>query len=240
MDRSFAGNVGGGLQAEQRIGWAENIEEALRLTNETAPAMRSEGSQSKALQRPRRSRSARTLPTIHRDNMDGPSARFAQEVAKLRGFLRRRAVRRRGIDPDDLVQDTIEKALRKWQSFRPETNLRAWLTTILVNTHLDYVRRVSKQRESAPLWAEVPNPEPHVEPWWLELDIQSVIAAGRKIRPEFYEAWAMKELEGMSYRQIAQRTGVPLRTVGTRILRARQALLAILESEFGPDQGDDT
>jgi RNA polymerase sigma-70 factor (ECF subfamily) len=148
-------------------------------------------------------------------------------------------------EADDLVQNTVEKALRHLQAFTPETNLLAWLRRIMANLMIDDWRRQKRRHTAIPLDADqLPAPPadddeqtPPTPPWQRlcrEDVVRAVPLLTRYVRPVF-----ALHLLGLSYRQIAARLGLRPATVGTRLLRARlqmRRLLAVtvLEREHGP------
>jgi RNA polymerase sigma-70 factor (ECF subfamily) len=127
----------------------------------------------------------------------------------------------------DLVQDTIERALRRRESFVSGTNLRAWLMTILTNRFLDLVRRDKLAAEVAiddhDVAAE-PLPEARVSPERLR-------AAVAALPDDLREVVTLHALDGRGYRDIAEQLGIPIGTVGTRLARARSRLLLELREE---------
>lgn len=132
---------------------------------------------------------------------------------------------------EEVVQDAFERALRYFPSFRGDGEARAWLLQIVRTTAFDALARRRRG-------AEVPLPEgeyatPLVEPG---PDPESVLRDRQAIRHldealaglpvEWRECLVLRELEGLSYREIARVAGVPVGTVMSRLFRARKALLA--------------
>jgi RNA polymerase sigma-70 factor, ECF subfamily len=130
---------------------------------------------------------------------------------------------------DDLVQDCLERALSRWSLWRPGSNLRAWLFTIMRNVWINKIRL----RRSAPPFAsldEVPEPgEPAQQHGSLALrDMEAALAA---LPAEQREAVLLVGLEGLSYAEVAEVTGVPLGTVMSRIKRGRERLALLMSGE---------
>jgi RNA polymerase sigma-70 factor, ECF subfamily len=130
---------------------------------------------------------------------------------------------------DDLVQDCLERALSRWSLWRQETNLRAWLFTIMRNLWINQ----HQQRKSRPLLAsleEVAEPgHPPQQDGSLALrDLKSALAA---LPPEQRETVLLVGLEGMSYTEVAEVTGVPLGTVMSRLNRGRARLAQLMSGE---------
>jgi len=153
-------------------------------------------------------------------------------------YLHRMATRlcRRNFDPDDLVQDVLERTMLSFDRLPPGVNHRAWMTR--VNLFIDHVR----QRTSspvAPLDTEPENPPVDARAWWEELDAEDIRARLAEVPEDLRRAFDLFTLQGCSYQTIAERLGVPRVTVGTRILRARRKLRQLFTRASGPEDGDD-
>lgn len=154
---------------------------------------------------------------------------LATRVAAHHDALYARALRLCG-DADrarDLVQDTIERALRRRESFVAGTNLRAWLMTILGNRFVDVVRRDRVAREVAIDDGEVAAEAPTAAARVSDDELRAAVAA---LPRELREVVTLHALEGLGYREIAERLAMPIGTVGTRLARARGQLLAALRT----------
>jgi RNA polymerase sigma-70 factor (ECF subfamily) len=135
-------------------------------------------------------------------------------------------------DAHDLVQDTFERALRAWAGAQPPpTNERAWLCMVLHNLFIDRCRRAARAPHAASIdEVEVPARDPEPPPAWSTLSVEQVRAALDQVDPELRECYRLHELEGLGYAEIAARLGTPVSTVGTRIMRARRKLRALLQA----------
>jgi RNA polymerase sigma-70 factor (ECF subfamily) len=141
-------------------------------------------------------------------------------------------------DAADLVQDTLEKALRALPRLRPGSNVGAWLGTLLTNTFIDEWRSASHRvtlASTAPLDLPAPEHEPP-PPRWLDITQDQVRAAVDRLSPDFAEVFRMHVFEHLPYEVIASRLGIPTGTVGTRLARARWRLRGILASGPGVRQ----
>ena len=135
---------------------------------------------------------------------------------------------------EDLVQETVLKALTHWDSFRPGSNARAWLLTILRNTFVSGYRRA--RREAVSLDPEAldrvsTRPEAAADPageFFARLTDERILAAVEALPEDFREVVVLSDIEGMSYAEIAQVLAVPVGTVKSRLFRARQRLQAQL------------
>jgi len=136
---------------------------------------------------------------------------------------------------EDLVQDTVLKAFRSWQSFQPGTNIRSWLFTILRNTFINDYRR--RQRE--PIAMDLDAVEPHAafraaqdeDPegtFFSQIVDAKVLDAIDALPEDFREVLVLSDIENMSYAEIAEVLGVPVGTVKSRLFRARRQLQEVL------------
>ena len=133
-------------------------------------------------------------------------------------------------DAEDLVQDTYLKAFRAAGQFRPGTNLRAWLFTILQNTFRnmrrdrgrDPVDVDSEAVERVPVGSELPDPERRLLDSVMDEDVRQALDA---LPPAFREAVWMRDVDELSYQDIAAALDVPIGTVMSRISRGRRLLL---------------
>src|ERR1700741_618022 len=126
---------------------------------------------------------------------------------------------------DDLVHDTVIKALTGRESFEPGTNLSAWVFRIQRNEFISGLRRL---RPSVPVdsaIAESLSHQPHHE---RRLALREVMSALGKLAQTQREALLLAVLEGQSYEVIAAHTGVSVGTVKSRISRARDMLERLL------------
>lgn len=132
---------------------------------------------------------------------------------------------------EDLVQDTVLKAFRSWQSFQPGTSIRSWLFTILRNTFINDYRR--RQREPIPMdldaaeslatfrAAEDEDPE---GTYFNQIVDAKVLEAIDALPQDFREVLVLSDVESMSYAEIAQMLSLPVGTVKSRLFRARRLL----------------
>lgn len=144
---------------------------------------------------------------------------LAQNIPRLRRYAR--ALTHDAAWADDLVQDTLERALqRRWQ-FRIDKSLTAWLFTILYRLFLNNVahrRAVAADESEAPEPAETPD-------FPMQIDMQRALA---KLTPEHRAVIVLIGLEQVSYQEAAEVLDVPIGTVMSRLSRAREHLRAFL------------
>jgi RNA polymerase sigma factor (sigma-70 family) len=141
-------------------------------------------------------------------------------------------------EAEDLVQETISKALRAFDSFQAGTNFKAWIFRILRNTFLTSrtgiaaSRTVSLEDHPDPLGITdySPTPEDHL----IRLDNQSAVnQALDQLQPLLREVLLLCDVEELKYKDIALVLDVPIGTVMSRLSRARRALHQLLQPQLG-------
>jgi RNA polymerase sigma-70 factor, ECF subfamily len=182
---------------------------------------------------------------------DGAAARERQERLEAEALtyldpLYRTALRlsRNPQDAEDLVQETYLNAFRALDRFEEGTNLRAWLFRILNNAFISQYRR-RRRRPSSSL-DEVSdfylydhlvdggvapaqeNPEREV---LSRIGDEAVLRALEELPVEFRQVELLADVEGFSYREIADILGIPIGTVMSRLYRARRRLQKVLWQE---------
>jgi RNA polymerase sigma-70 factor (ECF subfamily) len=126
---------------------------------------------------------------------------------------------------DDLVHDTIVKALTGRHSFQPGTNLSAWAFRIQRNEFISGLRRT---RPTVPVDSVIADTLSHPAHQESRLVMREFISAFGKLAPTQREALLLAVLEGQPYEAIAAQTGVSVGTVKSRISRARDTLERLL------------
>ena len=126
---------------------------------------------------------------------------------------------------DDLVHDTVVKALTGRRSFQPGTNLAAWLFRIQRNEFISGLRRLRPTVPVDTAIAESLSHPPHQDSGLVMREFMSAFA---KLASTQREALLLAVLEGLPYEVIADHTGVSVGTVKSRISRARDTLERLL------------
>jgi RNA polymerase sigma-70 factor (ECF subfamily) len=179
-------------------------------------------------------------------------ATFAEQAMPLMSSLYSAALRmtRNAADAEDLVQETYLRAYRGFGNFQEGTNLKAWMYRILTNTYIN-AYRAKKRRfeetdldetedlylyrrlgglESAQLGRSA---EDELLDYFTETEVKDAIEA---LPEQFRMAVVLADVEGFSYKEIAQILDVPIGTVMSRLHRGRKALQKQLY-EFAVSRG---
>ncbi|MGK7651301.1 sigma-70 family RNA polymerase sigma factor [Roseovarius sp. B08] len=143
------------------------------------------------------------------------------------------ALTRRHEDVDDLVQDTLVKAIGKIDSFRPETNLRAWLMTIMRNTFLNNIARSKRSTTGKEDCVSATMSTPATQEWWVRGG--ELMQAVERLPRHYREILIVVVMLGESYKGAAEFFGVEMGTVKSRLNRARAMVVADLESRAPND-----
>jgi len=172
------------------------------------------------------------MTTAHVSTDPSWVSRFEQLVREHENALITFALRLSGSrsDASDLVQDTLERALRSFDSFTPGTNGRAWLFTILRHTFIYRCRRRRRDDGDCIDDLQVPAPEPEGPSAWDAVSPEQLALAIDSLADDFARVYRMHAIDALSYQEIAARLGIPMNTVGTRLVRARQKLRTMLEA----------
>ena len=152
---------------------------------------------------------------------------FAKDLEATIPALRRyaRALTRDAEIADDLVQDTLVRALRSQHLFHGG-DVRSWLYTILTNLNRNRLRSLARRPALSSLGdadaPQTPGPEAGGR------DIERALAA---LVEDQRSALLLVVLEGLSYREVAEVQGVPIGTVMSRLARARVQIKSYLDGE---------
>lgn len=160
---------------------------------------------------------------------------FLDEIEESVPALRRyaRALTRNADRADDLVQDCLERAIRKQALWKPTGSLKGWLFRILLNLYRNELRTSRRRGEHVPV--ETLLVEPSVAPAQPgRIALAEMAKAIDTLGAEQREALLLVVLEGMSYGEAADVIGVPIGTLMSRLGRARAALRAATGSADEP------
>lgn len=147
-------------------------------------------------------------------------ARIIALLPRLRRFAR--TITRSVHDADDLVQISIERALMRYEQWRPELKFESWMFGIVRNAWIDEVRsRGRRERVFAPEEAAADVGEAGNEAQVRLLSVQRALAT---LPEEQREAVALVLIEGLSYKEAADALDIPIGTLTSRLARGREAL----------------
>ncbi len=171
-------------------------------------------------------------PASTRRPKKGPQSELRTALVNLGPELFARALRlcRNPTIAEDVVQDTVERAIRFESHFIPGTNARAWLFQILFSVFITRCRRSRREQKALGSLASDPCA------WTLPesstpamRSLPAALAEQLSMLPDtFRRAVELVDLEEMSYRDAADRMGVPVGTVMSRLHRGRKLLASAL------------
>jgi len=146
-------------------------------------------------------------------------------VPQLHTFAR--SLCRDGVRADDLVQEALMRAINNIQRFKPGTNLKAWLFTIVRNEHYSQLRRGKFEAQGMDIELL---PEPSVPPDHDgKLELRDLNRALASLSPGQRTALILVSVSGFSYEEAAEICGCAVGTIKSRVARARETLLEMLE-----------
>jgi RNA polymerase sigma-70 factor (ECF subfamily) len=170
-------------------------------------------------------------------NRSDLESRFEAEALPLLPGMYSTAFRltRNASDAEDLIQETFLRAFRGFHQFQEGTNLKAWLYRIMMNTFINSYRKRQREPQTVSdediadwyLYSKMAESglEPSAETEVIESipdeDVQEALSS---LPEQFRVAVLLADVEGFSYKEIAEITGVPIGTVMSRLHRGRKAL----------------
>jgi len=156
---------------------------------------------------------------------------IVEEIPRLRGYAR--ALLRDRDAADDLVQDSLERALSRMANWTAGDTPRAWLLTIMHNLFIDQLRRAKRHAQAVTTISETIDAIA-TSPQADRLVSLDVFSALQQINPERRAALVLVTVEGLSYDDARKVLGIPAGTLTSRIARGREELRSILEGLSRP------
>lgn len=153
-------------------------------------------------------------------------ALLQEQIPRLRRYAR--ALLRDPVRADDLVQDTLERACSRFGLWRPGSDLRAWLFTIMHNVFVNQVRRkqvieMSDSLDDSGYEPSVTDNSDHA------MAVRDLGNALQQLSDEYREVLLLVGLEQMQYAEAAKVLDVPVGTVMSRLSRGREQLRVLLQ-----------
>lgn len=156
------------------------------------------------------------------------------EMPKLRKFASK--LTRNNSEADDLLQSTLLRALEKSDYFETGTDLFKWSSKIMYNIFVtEYRRKVKFETQY--------DPESHIENRSVEadqqvkLEVKVLAKAMEQMSPEHREILVLVCVKGLQYQEVADMLSIPVGTVRSRLSRARNQLIAMMEGPANPNHG---
>jgi RNA polymerase sigma-70 factor, ECF subfamily len=158
--------------------------------------------------------------------MNDFSSLLEKEIPRLRRYAR--ALTHDVFRADDLVQDTLVRAMAQQHRWRYDSNLRAWLFTIMHNQNVDGVRRKVREGVAVEFEDKWPFPAAATDPTG-RLSLRDLDRALACISEEQRRVILLIGLEGTSYQEAAVILDVPVGTIRSRVFRGRELLRKLMD-----------
>lgn len=177
----------------------------------------------------RRGASGSTSPTAVDPGFDRPDIDELVVEHSAAVFRLARSVVRDASLADDVTQETFIKVWKNLDSFRGESSLRSWILRIAHNTSVSTLRTIRDSATDPVKMPQAHDPIPTTRVVEGRLAADDLRAALEQLDDLTREIVILREVEGMSYDEMAETLAVPVPTVKTRLLRGRRRLGVVLE-----------
>lgn len=172
-----------------------------------------------------------TKPSIEDEKLEPFSKQLIENIPHLRRYAR--VLTRDNQQTEDLVQDCLDRAWSRMSQWQADTNLRAWLFTIMHNLHVNTLRRNSRQVE----W-EYLDGKDLVDTRQTDqegaMDLRDLEKALNRLSADQREVLILVCVEGLSYAQVSEVLNVPTGTIMSRLHRAREEMRRWLHGDEIP------
>lgn len=171
------------------------------------------------------------------ENFEQEAMPYAADLFRVAMFLKRNRDA-----AEDLVQETMMQSLKSFHRYEMGTNCKAWLTTIMYNTHYKQLRKQTNLKlvadkeeliaQTVPFEASIPQ----------HITDEDVLRAIEKVPEVFRGIVVLSDVEGFAYKEIAKIMDIPIGTVMSRLHRGRKVLrneLAVYARNYGISSKDD-
>ena len=171
------------------------------------------------------------------ENFEQEAMPYAADLFRVAMFLKRNRDM-----AEELVQETMMQALKSFHRYEMGTNCKAWLTTIMYNTHYKQLRKQTRLKlveDKEELIAQTVPFEPSIP---QQITDEDVLRAIEKVPAIFREIVVLSDVEGFAYKEIADIMDIPIGTVMSRLHRGRKVLrgeLAVYARNYGIGSEDD-
>jgi len=182
---------------------------------------------------------------VIRENL---SEEFTAVIARSQSSLRGMALRRLGnaADAEDAVQDALLSAYRHLQNFKGQAKMSTWLTAIVLNSVITIIRRRSRRlhisldedNQGTPLWEGLSDQGPSPEEIYGEAELSDLlIRSSKRLSPILQNVFELREVHGLSIREIAKILSVSDAAAKARLARARTKLRHLMLEDRGNRAG---
>lgn len=164
--------------------------------------------------------------------MDKSHQLIVEQIPHLRRYAR--ALLRDKIEADDLVQDCLTRAMDRLHLWKPGTNIKAWLFTILHNQHINQAKRRTNRPDSIAIEAVHENLNQSPPDQEFGITVRDINHALDELPNDQRQIILLIGLEGLDYQEAAEILDIPLGTVMSRLNRGRKKMRALMEHKDAP------